>query len=160
MLGNREGGIPRVQVADGVGAEFGWRMAISDDLLAKEGFAGFPAPGLRIAEEELLVRSKPRHGGCGGLRGGATKRIECDGKAREVGDVLAQCLTTINRKLRKRMIVVVLAYQRGASSLEFLLRRPESPTSIQGVHYPISRMTSCPSNGALRAGQSRRRTRS
>src|ERR1700682_1567844 len=59
-----ECGVPRVEIAHGIGSVLIGRVAISDDLLAQRRLARLRAPTLRVADEELLVAGEPLEDRC------------------------------------------------------------------------------------------------
>src|ERR1035437_5964346 len=113
-----EGGIPRVQIADGAGAEQAGGVGIGEHPGAQSGFAVHAGVVLGEGDEELLVACAASDDGrrLAVERGVVT--VQRGGDARNVCDVLSERLAAVDREVGERLVGVVLGGQRGGGCVE------------------------------------------
>src|SRR6267378_1958786 len=92
-------GVPGIQVADSGAAVLVRSMTVRRDLPALRLLTGLRAPALRKADEEILIP-------CRLALQRKVVSVVRGGEPSEIGDVLAEGLMSIDRKVGKRMIGV------------------------------------------------------
>src|ERR1039458_9790072 len=103
-----EGGVPGIEVADGVGAVLAGGVGVGEDLLADGGCPGLAGLALGVAEEELLVAGEAANDwGWLAVERGLPCVVGCS-DAGEVGDVFAERLVAVEVQVGEGRVGVVL----------------------------------------------------
>src|SRR6201999_160993 len=103
-----EGGVPGVQIFDGVGAPLGGGVAVGDDFVAQRRVADFFAPALHVAQEKQLVGVEAGDFDRRCVGGGEAVGVVRGVQARDIGDIFAQGLRAVESEVGERFIGIEL----------------------------------------------------
>jgi hypothetical protein len=117
---DREGGVPRIEIADRERAVLGGRVTVFDQELAQGLGTSVNAPTLGIGKEELLISGEAVDRGRFLAVEGGTIGVVRRRETREVSNVLTQCLLTVHAEISEGFVLIKLSYEGFARRFELL----------------------------------------